>query len=70
MTVLESRDYLFLITVFNGLNNLTPHYLLDLFVHVSDVHSLVTKQTNIGALINVDVPECGTVVVRDLTGHK
>ena len=40
LTILERRDYL----------NDLAYYLSDSFVYVSDVHSRVTRQTNIGDL--------------------
>ena len=41
LTVLERKDNLILITVFKCLNDLTSHYLSDLFVCVSDFHNRV-----------------------------
>ena len=46
LTVSERKDYLTLITIYKCINNLAPHYLIDMFNYVSDIHGRLTRLTS------------------------
>ena len=50
LTVSERKDYLTLITIYKCINNLAPHYLIDMFNYVTDIHGRLTRQSSAGDL--------------------
>ena len=50
LTVSVRKDYLTLITIYKCINNLAPHYLIDMFNYVTDIHGRLTRQSSAGDL--------------------
>ena len=50
LTVSERKYYLTIITIYKCINNLAPHYLIDMFNYVTDIHGRLTRQSSAGDL--------------------
>ena len=58
LTVTECRDYLVLLIVYKSLNNMSPYYLQDFFIYISEFHNLVTRQSYFNDLYIPGVRTC------------